>query len=84
MLIKSLKFKVKKVSSEKRQFLNKDGVTKVERTVVNIALIDADGDFVKVTSFDPSWKIPSEGDEWTLPPVKKLECFDGMIQNVMV
>lgn len=84
MLIKPLKFKVKKASSEVREFLNKDGVTKVKRTVVNIALIDDDGDFVKVTSFDPSWTVPKEGQEWTLPPVKKLECFDGMIQNVMV
>lgn len=84
MLIKSNKVKVKKVSQEKRQFLNKDGVTKVERTVVNIAFVDDDGDFVKVTSFDPSWGVPKEGQDWTLPPVKKLECFDGMVQNVMV
>lgn len=85
MLIKvGQKIKVKKVNREEREFLGKDGVTKVRRVVVNISFVDGDGDFAKVTAFDPSWPLPVEGSDWTLPPVKRLECFDGMIQNIMV
>lgn len=85
MLISSkLKLKVKKVNEETREFLAKDGTSKVSRRVVNIALVDDEGDFVKCTSFDPTWPIPKEGDMWSLPPVRRLECFDGMVQNVML
>lgn len=84
MLIKNVKIKVKKVNAENREFLGKDGQTKVKRLVVNIAFLDGDGDMCKLTSFDPSWEIPKEGSDWVLPTVKRMECFDGMIQNVMV
>lgn len=78
------KLKAKSVSDEVRDFLGKDGTTKVKRRVVNIASVDKEGDWIKITSFDPSWPIPSKGQEFELPPVKRLECFDGIMQNVMV
>lgn len=85
MLIKTgQKIKVKKVNVEEREFLNKDGQTKVRRKVVNIGFLDGDGDMCKVTAFDPAFPIPKDGEEWPLPPVKRLECFDGLIQNLMV
>lgn len=85
MLIPSgTKLKAKSVSDEVREFLGKDGTTKVKRRVVNIAASDKEGDWIKITSFDPSWPIPSKGQEFELPPVKRLECFDGIMQNVMV
>lgn len=83
-MIGKIKGKVKKVVDEKRLMLSKDGQTKVERRVVNIAVIDQDGDFVKVTSFDPQYQVPKEGEVWELPTIKRWECFDGMVQNVMV
>lgn len=76
--------KVKKVVDETREMLGKDGVTKVQRRIVNIAIIDKDGDFVKVTSFDPKFTLPKEGADWEVPAPKRWECFDGMVQNVMV
>ena len=82
-MIGKIKGKVKKVVDETREMLGKDGQTKVQRRIVNIALIDKDGDFVKVTSFDPKFPLPKEGEEWEIPSVKKWECFDGMVQNVM-
>lgn len=78
------KLKAKSVSDEVREFLGKDGTTKVKRRVVNIAASDKEGDWIKITSFDPTWPIPSKGQEFELPPVKRLECFDGIMQNVMV
>lgn len=84
MLIHNIKLKAKKVVNEEREFLSKDGTSKVKRRVVNISCMDSEGDFVKITSFDPSWTIPKEGEDFQLPPVRKLECFDGMVQNVMV
>lgn len=79
-----LKLKAKSVSDEEREFLGKDGQTKVKRRVVNISAADKEGDWIKITTFDPQWKIPAKGEEFELPPVKKLECFDGILQNVMV
>lgn len=84
MLLNGLKVKVKKVNEEVREFLGKDGVSKVKRRVVNIASVDKDGDFIKFTSFDPSWAVPKEGEEWQVPPVRRYECFDGMVQNIML
>lgn len=84
MLFSGLKIKVKKIASENREFLGKDGTTKVKRLVVNIASVDKDGDFIKLTSFDPTWPLPKEGEEWVVPPVRRFECFDGMIQSIMV
>lgn len=78
------KLKAKSVSDEVRDFLGKDGTTKVKRRVVNIAASDKEGDWIKITSFDPTWPVPSKGQEFELPPVKRLECFDGIVQNVMV
>lgn len=78
------KLKAKSVSDEVRDFLGKDGTTKIKRRVVNIAASDKEGDWIKITSFDPTWPIPSKGQEFELPPVKRLECFDGIMQNVMV
>lgn len=78
------KLKAKSVSDEVREFLGKDGTTKIKRRVVNIAASDKEGDWIKITSFDPSWPIPLKGQEFELPPVKRLECFDGIMQNVMV
>ena len=78
------KLKAKSVSDEVREFLGKDGTTKVKRRVVNIAASDKEGDWIKITSFDPSWPIPQKGQEFELPTVKRLECFDGIMQNVMV
>lgn len=78
------KLKAKSVSDEIREFLGKDGTTKVKRRVVNIAASDKEGDWIKITSFDPSWSVPQKGQEFELPPVKRLECFDGIMQNVMV
>lgn len=83
MLISKVKLKAKKVSSEDREFLGKDGTSKVKRRVVNISAVDSEGDFIKITSFDPTWPVPESGAEFVLPPVKRLECFDGMIQNIM-
>lgn len=82
-MIAKIKGKVKKVVDELRPMLAKDGVTKVEKRVVNIALIDQEGDFVKVTSFDPKFPLPKEGEMWEVPTMKRWECFDGMVQNVM-
>ena len=85
MLIPSgTKLKAKSVSDEVCEFLGKDGTTKIKRRVVNIAASDKEGDWIKITSFDPTWPIPSKGQEFELPPVKRLECFDGIMQNVMV
>ena len=78
------KLKAKSVSDEVREFLGKDGTTKIKRRVVNIAASDKEGDWIKITSFDPSWPIPSKGQEFELPQVKRLECFDGIMQNVIV
>lgn len=83
-MIGKVKGKVKKVVDETREMLGKDGTTKINRRIVNIALIDKDGDFVKITAFDPKFTLPKEGEEWEAPPVKRFECFDGMVQNVMV
>ena len=83
-MIGRIKGKVKKVKDEIREMLGKDGTTKVKRRIVNIGLADKDGDFVKVTSFDPSFTLPKEGDDWELPPIKRYECYDGMVQNVMI
>ena len=82
-MIPPIKGKVKKVNDEEREMLGKDGNTKVKRRIVNIGLVDKDGDFIKVTSFDPSYQLPKEGEEWSFMP-KRWECFDGMVQNVMV
>lgn len=84
MLLEHLKLKVRKVIEEDREMLNKDGVTKRQAHIVNISLVDADGDMVKVTSFDPKFKLPKQGEEWALPPIKRYECFDGIVQSVMV
>ena len=83
-MITPIKGKVKKVVDETREMLDKDGQTKRQRRIVNIAIIDHDGDFVKVTSFDPKFELPKEGQEWQVPQIKKFECFDGMVQNVMI
>lgn len=84
MLISSQKVKINKVSEDLREMLSKDGVTKVKRRIVNILFADSEGDVCKVTAFDPAFTLPKKGDLWELPPVKRLECFDGLIQNIMV
>lgn len=78
------KVKVKKVVSEVREFLGKDGITKVKRQVFNCTALDADGDIIKITSFDPAFPLPKDGSDWVLPFVKKLDCYDGLVQNLFV
>lgn len=80
----NVKVKVINVSFEEREFLSKDGTSKIKRKVLNFTATDPEGGWVKVTSFDPSFAVPKPGDSFQLPPVKKYEFFDGMIQNVMV
>lgn len=84
MIIKKLMLKVKRVTSESRQFLGKDGVTKVQRQVVNIVGVDSDDDPFVITAFDPSFPLPKEGETWLVPSVKKFECFDGFVQKLLV
>lgn len=84
MLINNPKLKVSNITDETRQLLSKDGQTKINRRIVNILIVDADAGVIKVTAFDPSFPLPKVGDMWTLPTVKKYECFDGLVQNVMV
>lgn len=84
MLIDSPKVKVSKVVEDTREMLSKDGVTKVRRRIVNILFPDPSGDVCKVTCFDPTFSLPKPGELWQLPPVKRLECFDGLIQNIMI
>ena len=84
MLLANVKAKVKKVIEEDREMLDKDGVTKRQRHIVNIALVDGEGDLIKLTSFDPKFKLPKVGEEWAIPAIKRLECFDGIVQSIMV
>lgn len=84
MIIKKLTLKVKRVTSESRQFLGKDGVSKVQRQVVNIVGSDADDDPFVITAFDPAFPLPKEGETWLVPAVKKFECFDGFVQKLLV
>lgn len=80
----TIKGKVQKVVDEVREMINKaDGTTKIQRRVVNIALVDKDGDFYKLTAFDPSWVVPKQGSDWETPEVIKYENFDGMVANIM-
>lgn len=79
-----IKGKVHKVVDEVREMIDKkDGVSKIQRRIVNIAVVDDDGDFVKITAFDPSWAVPKEGAIWTSPEVVRYENMDGLCANVM-
>lgn len=78
------KVTVRSVKSELREFLNKDGQSKVKRLVVNISAVDGEGDWLKITAFDPTFELPKEKADWVLPTVRKFECFDGILQNVML
>lgn len=84
MLIKPMKVKINAVNDETRDFLGKDGTTKIKRRVVNLAFCDDDGQFCTLTAFDPAFDVPKVGDMFQLPRVKKMECFNGMIQELMV
>lgn len=84
MLLKGNKVKVKKVVDEMREMLDKSGNTKVMRRVVNLGVLDKEGDIIKVTSFDPKYVVPKEGDDWEMPTPRKWECFDGIVQSVMI
>lgn len=80
----TIKGKVQKIVDEVREMINKaDGTTKIQRRVVNIAMVDRDGDFYKLTAFDPSWQVPKQGVEWETPEVIKYENFDGMVASIM-
>lgn len=79
-------------SLEKREMLNKDGV-KAVHNILHILLLEKDkasgASFVhNIRSFDnPAFpaesSLPSIGSDFTTPHIKKYECYNGQVSEVM-
>lgn len=78
-------------SFDERDLVGKDGVKKMHRIGRVLVLADDDGQksAVSVRLFDhadyfDAAKLPAVGTKWTSPRVKKYECYDGQIAEVIV
>jgi len=41
-------------------------------------------EIANLRSFDAVWELPKIGEKWTTPRVKRYECYDGQVADVMV
>lgn len=78
-------------SFEERELVGKDGTKKMHKIGRVLLLADDDGakSVFSVRLFDSAEyyeasKLPAVGTKWTSPRVKKYECFDGQVAEVMV
>ena len=78
-------------SFEERELVGKDGLKKSHKIGRVLLLAEDDGSksAVSVRLFDSdqytdSSKLPAVGSKWTTPRVRKYECYDGQIAEVMV
>lgn len=78
-------------SFEERELVGKDGLKKSHKIGRVLLLAEDDGakSAVSVRLFDSAdysdpTKLPAVGAKWTTPRVKRYECFDGQIAEVMV
>lgn len=86
-----LKGQVLRASIEERMLVGKDGM-KASHKIAHILLISNEGGETNVLNcrtFDnplllTDKDLPKIGAEWTTPPVKKYECFDGQVAEVML
>lgn len=74
--------RVLNTSEEERTFKNKDGKERTVR-VVHVLLDLNDGICANCRGYDvPDFKLPKIGDKFEYP-IKKYECFDGMLAQVL-
>ena len=74
-------------SVESRDLVGKDGVkrtSKISHVLLSITNEGGGVEICNVRSFDATWEMPKVGVKWTTPRVKRYECYDGMVADVMV
>lgn len=74
-------------SVETRELVGKDGVKKTSRISHVLLSLKADNGGVEILNlraFDATWELPKLGAKWTTPRVRRYECFDGQVADVMV
>lgn len=86
-----LKGKVLNASIETKVLVGKDGL-KAEHKIGHILMLVSDDGVTQalnVRSFDnPDFmldsQLPEIGKDWTTPPVRKYECYDGNVAEVSI
>lgn len=81
-----LKGQVVNANIENRELVGKDG-TKRQSVISHILIFGKNEngtEVYNVRSYDANFPLPPIGKEWETPPVKKYECFDGQVAEVMV
>lgn len=71
---------------EERDLVGKDGNKKhlVVRRVLLSVKNGAKVEICNCRAYDTAFELPKPGAEWTTPPVRRYECFDGMVAEVSV
>lgn len=78
-------------SEEMRELVNKDG-TKVTKKVYHLLVFLKDPDdknspveVLNIRAYDPRFDLPKVGAlNWESPPIKKYECFNGQVAEVLL
>ena len=73
-------------STEMKDLVGKDGVKRSNRIshVLVMCKSNAGVEIVNLRAFDATWELPKIGVKWTSPRVKRYECFDGQVADVLV
>lgn len=77
-------------SVEPRELVGKDGkkrTTLISHVLLNCTTKRGDSQSVEicnVRAYDAKFPLPEVGKSWTTPRVRKYECFDGTISEVLV
>lgn len=86
-LTMKIKGQVINCSKETKELVGKDGVKRT--SVVSHVLMfgkndDGSTSVFNCRSYDASWELPSIGKEWVTPDIRKYECYDGAVAEVMI
>lgn len=83
----TIKGTVMNASEETRELVGKDGVKKSAK-VTHILMFfksSTGATFVyKVRAYDATFTLPAVGKDWESPDIKKYECYDGQVAEVMI
>lgn len=77
------------VSEETREMTSKDGASKRTAKIKHVLLMcpgsNGGVEVVNLRAYDQDWDLPKIGDKsWSTPRIRKYECYDGNVAEVMV
>lgn len=75
-------------SVEERELVGKDGAKRRSKISHVLMLIPSDDGksqaVANVRAYDVDWELPKIGTKWVTSSIRKFECYDGNVAEIML